>query len=170
MACLGVYFAGHLRNSVAEINQRKACCPSSCHVQGQGMSDAAGSSGDHRDLPFNLVHIDSAGGPRFKGANFICVEAPSLGFNSVASRAPEAERVVQRLHVLIPGFGQHSQRSALHLAHLVEDQRAGRKLRPDAGHADEGVRPELPDRGNLVEVSVNVIAHWGICRSIGEVG
>ena len=48
------------------------------HVESQSMSDAAGGSGDHRDLPFNRVHIDGAAGRRPKGANFVCAEARLL--------------------------------------------------------------------------------------------
>jgi hypothetical protein len=70
--------AGHLHNPVTEIDQRDAGCPAPCHVQSQGMSDAAGGSGDYRDLSFNLVHIDGAAGQRLKGVNFVCVEVRLL--------------------------------------------------------------------------------------------
>jgi hypothetical protein len=46
------------------------------------LSDAAGGSGDHRDLSFNRVHIDGAAGRRLKSANFLCVEAPVLDGSS----------------------------------------------------------------------------------------
>ena len=53
-----------------------------CHVESQGLSDAAGGSGDHRDLSFNRVHIDGAAGRHLKSANFLCVEAPVLDGSS----------------------------------------------------------------------------------------
>jgi hypothetical protein len=42
------------------------------------LSDAAGGTGDHRDLSFNRVHIDGSTGRRLKGTNFGCVEARLL--------------------------------------------------------------------------------------------
>src|SRR5271166_2345369 len=43
-----------------------------------------------------------------------------------------------------------------------EGGETGEKLRPDAGHVREGVRPELLESGDLVEAFVHVIAHSGI--------
>jgi hypothetical protein len=60
-AGLGVYFPGHLHNPLTEIDQRDAGCPAACHVESQGLSDAAGGTGDHRDLSSYRVHIDPVG-------------------------------------------------------------------------------------------------------------
>jgi hypothetical protein len=54
-----------VHNPVTEIDQRDAGCPAPGHVESQSMSDAAGGSGDHRDLPFNRV-------PIFAFALFFC--------------------------------------------------------------------------------------------------
>jgi hypothetical protein len=44
----------------------------------QGLSDATGGAGNHRDLSSNRVHIHSAIGLRLKATNFVWVEARLL--------------------------------------------------------------------------------------------
>src|SRR5271165_6194400 len=91
---------------------------------------------------------------------YVSRPGPSMFIPSRAVRLRSS--AVQRPHVFMPGFGQHFQHSAPHLAHLVEGRGAGRKLRPDASHVREGARPELLESGHLVEAFLHVIAHSGI--------
>jgi len=44
----------------------------------QGLSDATGGAGNHRDLSFDRVHIQSALGLRLNAINFVWVEARLL--------------------------------------------------------------------------------------------
>ena len=79
------------------IDQRDAGCPAACHVESQGLSDAAGRSGDHRDLSFNRVHIDGSAGRRLKGTNFVRLEArlfDGSGDNGVQMLLLQAPRPV----------------------------------------------------------------------------